>query len=495
MPCWELRRTERFLPMLLTLYRTAMALARPLLMRKLRRRGAQEPLYLHAVHQRFAEYTPEESQAAAAHAGEWVWLHAVSLGETRAAAVLLQALREARPGMRLLLTNGTATGRQEGEKLLQSGDLQVWMPWDSRAATRRFVETFRPRLGLLMETEIWPEILAACDAADIPVVLANARMSDKTLRQSLRFASLARRIYGLLQVAYAQTAGDAGRLQQLGVPEIVVTGNLKFDARPDPRQLALGHRLRSERDAAMSAAGQKPTPVLMLASSREGEEQLWIDALAALPAEQRLAAQWLLVPRHPQRFDEIATLLEQAGWKVRRRSAWGVADGNPGAPAGDEASGAASQGSKALALPVSVGNDAAPTVWLGDSMGEMVFYYALADLTLMGGSFAPLGGQNLIEACACGCPVLLGPHTFNFAEASEQAIEAGAALRCEGMAEAVSKGLELVAGNVLPGQSMQRGQNEPALRAMREAAMDFSQRHQGAAQRIIQDLVQRGWLS
>ena len=485
MPCWELRRTERFLPMLLTLYRTAMALARPLLLRKLRRRGAQEPLYLHAVHQRFAEYTPEESQAAAAHAGEWVWLHAVSLGETRAAAVLLQALREARPGMRLLLTNGTATGRQEGEKLLQSGDLQVWMPWDSRAATRRFVETFRPRLGLLMETEIWPEILAACDAADIPVVLANARMSDKTLRQSLRFASLARRIYGLLQVAYAQTAGDAGRLQQLGVPEIVVTGNLKFDARPDPRQLALGHRLRSERDAAMSAAGQKPTPVLMLASSREGEEQLWVDALAALPAEQRLAAQWLLVPRHPQRFDEIAALLEQAGWKVRRRSAWGVTDGNPGAPAGTEAS----QPSKALALPVSVGNDATPTVWLGDSMGEMVFYYALADLALMGGSFAPLGGQNLIEACACGCPVLLGPHTFNFAEASEQAIEAGAALRCEGMAEAVKQALEL-------GEVCKNGMSATEkLSRMEVAALEFSQRHQGAAQRIVRDIEARGWLA
>ncbi|MFZ1364361.1 MAG: glycosyltransferase N-terminal domain-containing protein, partial [Brachymonas denitrificans] len=345
------------------------------------------------------------------------------------------------------------------------------------------------RLGLLMETEIWPEILAACDAADIPVVLANARMSDKTLRQSLRFASLARRIYGLLQVAYAQTAGDAGRLQQLGVPEIVVTGNLKFDARPDPRQLALGHRLRSERDAAMSAAGQKPTPVLMLASSRVGEEQLWIDALAALPAEQRLAAQWLLVPRHPQRFDEIATLLEQAGWKVRRRSAWGVADGNPGAPAGDEASGAASQGSKALALPVSVGNDAAPTVWLGDSMGEMVFYYALADLTLMGGSFAPLGGQNLIEACACGCPVLLGPHTFNFAEASEQAIEAGAALRCEGMAEAVKQALEL-------GEVCKNGMSATEkLSRMEVAALEFSQRHQGAAQRIVRDIEARGWLA
>lgn len=478
--------------MLLSLYRVAMALGRPLLLRKLRRRGEQEPLYLHAVHQRFAEYTDEEVQAARAHAGEWVWLHAVSLGETRASAVLIEALRAAMPGMRLLLTNGTATGWQEGEKLLQPGDMHVWLPWDSRAATRRFVETFRPRLGLLMETEIWPEMLAACDAAGIPVVLANARMSEKTLRQSLRFESLARKIYGLLRVAYAQTADDAERLLQLGVRDIRVTGNLKFDARPDPQQLELGHQLRAARDDALRSAGQAATPVVMLASSREGEERLWIEALAGLPQQQRTAVQWLLVPRHPQRFDEVAAMLEQAGWNVSRRSAWGIHAG-----AANELHVASAQ------------DGGAPAVWLGDSMGEMVFYYALADLTLMGGSFEPLGGQNLIEACACGCPVLLGPHTFNFAEASEQAIAVGAALRCGDMADAVQTALGLVgAGASVHGvevpavgaEASASGADQAAasgnkLSAMRSAALLFSQQHQGAAQRIVQDIHALGWLS
>ncbi len=467
----------RILSMLLTLYRTAMALGRPLLLRKLRRRGLQEPLYLHAVHQRFAQYTEDELQAARVHAGDWVWLHAVSLGETRAAAVLVQALRAAMPDMRLLLTNGTATGWQEGEKLLQPGDMHVWLPWDSRAATRRFVDTFHPRLGLLMETEIWPELLAACHASGVPVVLANARLSEKTLRQSLRFKTLARRMYGLLRVAYAQTAGDAQRLQQLGVRDIRVTGNLKFDARPDPQQLELGRQLRAARDAALRGAGHAATPVVMLASSREGEEKRWMEALAGLPQEERKQVQWLLVPRHPQRFDQVAALLEQGGWQVRRRSAWGASPDTAG-----------------LALPVEGDADATPAVWLGDSMGEMVFYYALADLALMGGSFEPLGGQNLIEACACGCPVLLGPHTFNFADASEQAIEAGAALRCADMEDAVQKGLGLVGAMASAADGASAGSCESALPAMRQAALGFSQRHQGAAERIVQDIRERGWL-
>lgn len=449
--------------MLLTVYRAAMALARPLLLRKLRRRGVQEPLYLHAVHQRFAKYTESERQAGAGHAGQWIWLHAVSLGETRAAAVLIQAMRAACPGMRLLLTHGTATGWQEGQKLLRAGDMQVWLPWDSRAATSRFVQTFRPRLGVLMETEIWPELLRACADAGIPVALANARMSEKTLRQSLRFASLARSIYSLLGVAYVQTADDGQRLQQLGVRDVQQTGNLKFDARPDPGQLALGQALRTKHDLALRQAVGDPRPVLMLASSREGEEQLWQQALAALPPDQRMSAQWLMVPRHPQRFDEVAGLLEKAGWQVRRRSHCDM---------------------EAPDAPAQHGANSAPIVWLGDSMGEMVLYYAMAEVALMGGSFEPLGGQNLIEACACGCAVLLGPHTFNFAEASQQAIDAGAALRCTDMQDAVQTGLHLVD----PAQEPRK------LAAMRHAALDFSQRHQGAAQRTVRDLVQRGWL-
>ncbi len=431
--------------MLLSLYRALMAASRPLLLRKLRRRGAAEPLYLHAVHQRFAEYTADEWQQAQAGAGRWVWLHAVSLGETRAAAILLQVLRARQPQLRLLLTHGTATGLAEGRKLLQPGDMQVWLPWDQRAAVQRFVHTFRPRVGLLMETEIWPELLSACRQAGVPVALVNARLSEKTLRQSLRFRRLAQRIYGLLSVAYAQTDADAQRLYQLRVPRILVTGNLKFDVRPDAAQLQQAHALRQRTHKL----------VVVLASSREGEEQLLLQALQGLDADRRDAVQWLLVPRHPQRFEAVAALAEQNGWRVARRSQW-----------------------PAAALPASNG----PTLWLGDSMGEMAFYYGLSDLALMGGSFEPLGGQNLIEACACACPVLLGPHTFNFAQASEQAIAEGAALRCFNMADAVEQAVRLLA----PPQ--------PELPAMQQAAVAFSACHRGAAQRMVDDLHHQGWL-
>ena len=442
--------------MILALYNLLWQLARPLLLRKLSRRGQAEPLYLHAVHQRFARYTDQERQQAQTHAGQWVWLHAVSLGETRAADILLQALRAVQPGMRLLLTHGTATGRQAGQKLLREGDMQVWLPWDERGAMQRFVQTFRPRLGLIMETEIWPQLLQACGQQEVPVVLVNARLSEKTLRQWQRLPQLARQSYGRLSVAYAQTAQDAQRLQTLGVPAVMVTGNLKFDASPDPVLLQQGQDLRRRWHAQQRAA----RPVALLASSRDGEETLWLQAWQALPPEQRDAVQWLIVPRHPQRFDEVAHLLRTTGFAVKRRST-GQTDPDDGRQA----------------------------VWLGDSMGEMPLYYAMADLALMGGSFAPLGGQNLIEACACACPVLLGPHTFNFSQASEQAIAAGAALRCNSMEQAVQQALALL--STAPAET---GASDSTRAAMQRAALVFSQAHRGAAQRMTSDLHQRGWL-
>ena len=434
------------MPVLRSLYRAVMALGRPLLLRKLRRRGEQEPLYLHAVHQRFADYTPQEQQQAAAHVGAWVWIHAVSLGETRAAAILLQALRSVRPDLKLLLTNGTATGHAEGRKLLRDGDMQVWLPLDSRAAARRFLQLFRPRVGLLLETEMWPELLQQAQELDIPMVLANARMSEKTLQQSLRLSSLAYPGYRSLRTAYVQTASDAERLRQLQVQEIRIVGNLKFDASPAPELLAQGRQWRQQ------LQGAAARPLAMLASSREGEERMWLQAWESLSQQPREAVQWLLVPRHPQRFDEVAALLQQQGVPVLRRSAW---DEQTRTPAG-------------------------PVVWLGDSLGEMPMYYAMADLALMGGSFEQLGGQNLIEACACGCPVLLGPHTFNFAEASEQAIAAGAALRCVDMSQAVRE-----AGRLLL-------EDAPAHQQMQQACGHFTDRHRGAAMRMAQDLQARG---
>jgi 3-deoxy-D-manno-octulosonic-acid transferase len=363
-----------------------------------------------------------------------MWVHAVSLGETRVAAVLIDALRQQWPGMKLLLTHGTATGREVGAALLREGDVQVWQPWDTVAATRAFVKHFQPRVGILMETEVWPNLVRACAEARVPLALVNARLSDKSLRQSQRMAWLAKPAFQSLAMVLAQTEEDAQRLRQLSAPVKAVLGNLKFDQSPNAAQLQSASVWRGDR------SGGKP--VALFASSREGEEALWLDALGQ-PGDSTV--QWLIVPRHPQRFDEVATLIQSRGWAVQRRG----------------------KGHNFSA--------AERTIWLGDSMGEMVWYYGIADVALLGGSFAPLGGQNLIEACACACPVVMGPHTFNFAQASQQAQEQGAALRVADLNSAVQAAVALCA--------------DPArLAHTRAAAQQFAQSQQGAASATAQQL-------
>ncbi|WOI45076.1 3-deoxy-D-manno-octulosonic acid transferase [Acidovorax sp. BLS4] len=434
------------------LYSAITWLAQPLLRAKLRRRAATEPGYGVAVEERFGHYPQAmDSLAPISTTGlgnPFVWVHAVSLGETRAAAILLAELRQLLPGMRLLLTHGTATGRAEGEKLLQPGDVQVWQPWDTPGAVRRFLQQFRPEIGILMETEIWPNLLAGCRQRGIPVVLANARLNAKSLAGARRLSWLSRPAYAGLAAAWAQTEADAERLRAAGARVQGVFGNLKFDVVPDAAQLAQGREWRD-------ATGRR---VVLLASSREGEEAMWLDALQSKrpPAQitlghhainsgvsgagasaAALPVQWLVVPRHPQRFAQVRELIEAAGLTVSPRSTWGAAPGTA-------------------------------DVWLGDSLGEMALYYGLSHAALLGGSYAPLGGQNLIEAAACGCPVVTGPHTFNFAEAARLACEAGAALRVKDMAEGVAVAEALVG-------------DAPRLEEAQGRAVAFTSAHRGAA--------------
>ena len=437
------------------LYSLVMWLAQPFLRLKLRRRGVQEPGYLLAMEEHFGYY----ASAAPPADGNTVWVHAVSLGETRAAAVLVAGLRERLPGMRLLLTHGTATGRFEGVQLLQPGDLQTWQPWDSAGAVQRFLAHFQPRMGILMETEIWPNLVAGCAQRGVPLVLANARLSEQSQRKTRKLAWLARPAYRALTAVWAQTQADAARLQALGAPVQGVFGNLKFDATPNADQLTIGQRWRH----------QSARPLVMLASSREGEEAALLQALASFrplaPVGTENDAiisivnevQWLIVPRHPQRFDTVAALIERLGFAVSRRSAWHDGPPAPGALDGVE--------------------PARPTVWLGDSLGEMALYYGLADVALLGGSFEPLGGQNLIEAAACGCPVVMGPHTFNFAEAAEQAQTAGAAQRVATMMEGLQAAAKLAC-------------QASALRAAQHAADAFARTHRGAGARLTEVVVQ-----
>lgn len=433
-------------------YSVLMWAAQPFLRRKLLRRGQAEPGYLEAVDERFGLYTqaPEVRP-------ELVWIHAVSLGETRTAAILLSTLRAQWPGLRVLLTHGTATGRAEGASLLREGDVQVWQPWDSEAAVARFFTHFKPRLGLLLETEVWPNTVACARARSMPLALVNARLSAKSLQQALRMAPLSKPAYAALTAVYAQSDGDADRFCVLGAPVEGVFGNLKFDAAPDAAQQLLGRQWRQA----------LCRPVLMLASSREGEEDDFLKQIGALalsaPAQaatEKIADgdaaglravvdfQILIVPRHPQRFDEVQALVEQHGLSVSRRSSWGDAP-----PPAD--------------------------VWLGDSLGEMALYYALSDVALLGGSYAPLGGQNLIEAAAGGCPVIMGPHTFNFAEVAELAEAAGAARRVQDMAEAVRSARAMLSRPV-------------AQQAAAEAGLQFAAQHRGAAASTVQALSR--WL-
>jgi 3-deoxy-D-manno-octulosonic-acid transferase len=401
--------------------------AQPFLRQRLRRRGAAEPGYLQAIEERFGVYSSPAEPGA-------LWIHAVSLGETRAAAILLERLRELRPGLRVLLTHGTATGRAEGERLLRAGDVQAWLPWDAPKAVRRFLNHFQPSAGILMETEVWPNLVAQCKARGVPLVLANARLNAKSLAKARRLARLSRPAYESLAAVWAQTGEDAARLAKAGATVNGVFGNLKFDATPDAAQLQMGRAWRA-------AAGR---PIVMFASSREGEESEFFGVLRANgPLAQRV--QWLVVPRHPQRFDEVASLAAQNGFAVSRRSRW---RGSP-QPGG---------------------------VWVGDSLGEMALYYGMSDVALLGGSFAPLGGQNLIEAAACGCPVIMGQHTFNFAEAAQLAREAGAALRVESMEEAMRSAASLA--------------SDPTRRDVAvRAAIAFAAAHQGAAERTAKAVL------
>lgn len=386
-------------------------------------RARRQPEYLRHVAERFG-------RCSAPPPGPLIWLHAVSVGETRAAEPLVRALLARHPDHRILLTHTTPTGRATGRELFGDRVLQAYLPYDLPGAVRRFLATFRPRVGILMETELWPNLIRSSRRAGTPLLLLNARMSERSARGYGRLPGLVREALGGLAGIAAQTPGDAGRLEALGAPAVAVMGNLKFDVRPPAEMLRRGDELRSLFGPAR--------PILLAASTREGEEALVLDAFAAMADPSVLL---VLVPRHPQRFDEVARLVESRGFALQRRSA---------------------------AAPVR----AATRVVLGDSMGEMFAYYQAADVAFVGGSLVPTGGQNLIEACVVGTPVLVGPHTFNFADATREAVASGAAARVEDAA-----GLGAAAARLLADPTVRHG--------MREAGLAFARAHGGATQRAL----------
>ena len=409
-------------------YSTLLRALTPIYLLRLWWRGRREPLYRHALRERLGFGYRGAAPGA-------LWLHAVSLGETRAATALIDALRAQRPGLRLLLTHGTATGREAGLGLLRDGDMQCWLPWDTPGAVRRFLRHHRPCVGVLMETEIWPNLLHGARDAAVPMVLANARLSEKSLARGERTRALIRPAAQTLACVLAQTGADARRLRRFGSVRVLVCGNLKFDVSPSPKLLARGAEWRQ----------RLARPVLLAAATREGEELPLLQRWATLDAPRPLL---LLVPRHPQRFDAVADMVAGFGFTLQRRSRW-----------------AAQPPDEALAADV----------WLGDSMGEMPLYYATADVALLGGSFGRFGGQNLIEAAACGCPLVMGPHTYNFSEAADLSLAAGAALRVADIDEGVARAVALA--------------HEPARKDWVQRAFAFAAAHRGAAERMAGEIL------
>ncbi len=409
-------------------YSTLLRLLTPAYFVRLWWRGRSEPAYRQHWGERLGAGGPRAAPGA-------VWVHAVSLGETKAAAALIDVLRQVEPGLKLLLTHGTATGRDAGKALLKPGDTQVWLPFDTPGAVGRFLLRHRPLVGVLMETETWPNLLHAAQSMGLPMVLANARLSEKSRLAGERWASLIEPAVRSLALVLAQTETDAWRLRRAGARQVRVCGNIKFDVTPPAKLLARGLQWRQA----------LARPVVLAASTREGEELMLLQAWMRLPLPRPLL---LIVPRHPQRFDEVAEIARGFGLKVRRRSHMGDVP------------------------PDDVAN---ADVWLGDTLGEMPLYYGVADVALLGGSFAPLGGQNLIEAAACGCPLVMGPSTFNFADAAELALAAGAAIRVKDIDAGVAQAVSLV--------------SDPARNDWVRNAFEFAAAHRGAAKRMVGELL------
>ncbi|MGM9491925.1 3-deoxy-D-manno-octulosonic acid transferase [Ideonella sp. YS5] len=406
-------------------YSSLLRLATPLYLARLWWRGRREPGYRQAIEERLGHGVGRASPSA-------LWVHAVSLGETRAASALIDALRLQQPHLRLLLTHGTATGRAAGAALVKPGDHQAWLPFDTPGAVRRFLHRHRPAIGVLMETEVWPNLLHETKRAGVPMVLANARLSERSAAKGRRLSALLHPAGQSLALALAQTEADARRLRTLGVARVEVCGNLKYDLKPDAGQLGLGRAWRA----------RLQRPIVVAASTREGEEAELFEAWLAWPAPRPLL---LVVPRHPQRFEEVAALAAARGFSLSRRSQWAEQG-----PASDEAS---------------------ADIWLGDTLGEMALYYGLSDLGLQGGSFRPFGAHNFIEAAACGCPMLLGPSVFNFAEAARLALDAGAAWPVADWAEALQRAQALLA-------------DAPAIQRASAAGESLAAEHRGAAARM-----------
>ncbi len=404
------------------IYTALLFLALPFVPIKLLWRGIKQPAYRQHWQERFGFYLQPCSKPV-------IWLHCVSVGETRAAEPLINKLKGAYPHHQILLTHTTPTGRETSEQLFGTTVQRVYLPYDVPFAVNQFLKHFKPNIGLLMETELWFNLIASCQQKDIPLLLLNARLSEKSTAGYSKLGKLVTNGLMRLDAIAAQTQSDASRLAVLGAQDVMVTGNLKFEVEPPQNSLEKGLQLRNLMG--------KDRMIFLAASTREGEEALILEAVKDLDLLT------VIVPRHPQRFDDVEALLKSQQIQYTRRS-W-------------------------LVEPI----DKKIKVILGDSMGELFSYYAACDFTFVGGSLLKFGGQNLIEAANMGKPVLVGRYTFNFASVSKSAIKAGAAIRIKDVEE-LRERIQYLQHNAAKRENMQA------------AALRYSQASKGALIRVMQ---------
>jgi len=353
----------------------------PLILLRLVWRGVRAPAYWRRWPERFGFCPSLPVQQS-------LWIHAVSMGEVQAAVPLIHALRTRFPELPILVTTMTPTGSQRVREVFGDSVWHVYLPYDLPGAIARFLSRVRPRLLILMETELWPNLLHACQARAIPVILANARLSISSAAGYQRIASLTRQILANLTAVAAQTEVDAARFIDLGIrpTKVHVTGSIKFDTRLPAEFSEKAEMLRSQ--------WGKDRAVWIAASTHEGEEEAVLEAFYELKKEF-YDLLLVLVPRHPERFNRVAALCRRRGFIVARRSEGDV--------------------------------NTKTEIYLGDTMGELSMLYAACDVAFVGGTLAPIGGHNLLEPAAVGLPVIMGPHVFECAEICRRLLEAQAA--------------------------------------------------------------------
>jgi 3-deoxy-D-manno-octulosonic-acid transferase len=417
------------------LYNLAMYLFTPLVMVRLMARGMRYGDYHVRWRERFGSFpTPRLSGC--------LWVHAVSVGEVNAAEPLVKALMEAYPHAPLLVTTVTPTGSERVRQLFGDRVHNLYLPYDLPFAVRRFLRNTRPRLAVIVETEIWPNLYFACRRHGIPLLIANARLSERSLRGYARMSSLVRRALRCVSHIAAQSRTDAARYRLLGAEpsQLTVCGNLKFDM-PVPQAALEGGRTMRE-------AWGDGRPVWIAASTHEGEEMCVLEA--HLDVMRRLPDALLLIaPRHPERFRAVEASVRSLGFTVATRSAHGA----PGHTT---------------------------QCFVIDSMGELLRFYAAADVAFVGGSLIPIGGHNVLEPAALYKPVLVGPHTFNFEEITE------ALLGAEG-------GERVADGDGLGTAVLSILRDEPRRLAMGRAARQVFESERGSVGKVmtlVDDLLQ-----